>query len=737
MKQLSFLLFFFLPLFSYAQITLDASDIPNAGDVLTTVNCDVPVNFDIGNAGANQTYDLSSMIPTDTTSNSFIAPSGTPGSSEYPNATLASEVDGSFVYYQETSTELFLLGLYTDTSSNNSGQYLSTKFSPANKVFEIPTTYNTSFTDMSSISFTQEDNSGFGDSIRVTNTFNDDILFDGYGTVITPSGSVDGLRERSIQMSTTTIEILNFGIWTTINTTTTIDTSYNWYGNNDIGLASASISDGQVTSASFSIQNIVVITPVADFSSSSNGNTVTFTENSTNSPTSWMWNFGDGNTSTQQNPTHTYAANGTYTVCLTASNSAGSNTTCSTITVSNASTPVADFSSTSNGGTVMFTDNSTNSPTSWMWDFGDGNTSTQQNPTHTYAANGTYTVCLTASNSAGSNTTCSKITISNASNPVADFSSTSNGGTVMFTDNSTNSPTSWLWDFGDGNTSTQQNPTHTYAATGTYTVCLTATNSAGSNTTCSMVTVTITNIPGAAFSFTGETTGTVDFTDNSTNLPTSWLWDFGDGNTNTMQNPQHIYASFGTYNVCLTATNSAGSNTVCQDVAVTVAPVAAFTFVTQSAGLVDFTDASNNNPTDWAWDFGDGNTSIDQNPQHTYSASGMYTVCLTVTNSAGSNTICETVNVVISSTEDLDKIVKVELFPNPVHETLNIRLENDQTKTLNFQLIDALGRRVREIQVNTNGLFELNVENLNVGLYHYIFVDQDGYVRNKGSLMKN
>ena len=252
-----------------------------------------------------------------------------------------------------------------------------------------------------------------------------------------------------------------------------------------------------------------------------------------------------------------------------------------------------------------------------------------------------------------------------------------------------------------------------------------------------MVTVTITTIPGAAFSFTGETTGTVDFTDNSTNLPTSWLWDFGDGNTNTMQNPQHIYASFGTYNVCLTATNSAGSNTVCQDVAVTVAPVAAFTFVTQSAGLVDFTDASNNNPTDWAWDFGDGNTSIDQNPQHTYSASGMYTVCLTVTNSAGSNTICETVNVVISSTEDLDKIVKVELFPNPVHETLNIRLENDQTETLNFQLIDALGRRVREIQVNTNGSFELNVENLNVGLYHYIFVDKDGYVRNKGSLMKN
>ncbi len=581
MKQLSLLVLIFLPLFFQAQITLDASDVPNAGDVLVTVNCDVPVNFDIGNAGANQTYDLSSMIPTDTTSSSFISPSGTPGSSEYLNATLASEDDGSYIYYQETSTEFFLLGLYTDTSSNNSGQFVATKFNPPNKIFEIPTTYNTSFTDMSSISFTQEDNSGFGDSIRVTNNFNDDILFDGYGTVITPSGSVDGLRERSIQTSTTTIEILNFGIWTTINTTTTVDTSYNWYGNNDIGLASVSITDGQVISGSFSIQNNVVIAPVANFSFSSNGNTATFT------------------------------------------------------------------------------------------------------------------------------------------------------------DNSTNVPTSWLWDFGDGNTSTQQNPTHTYATSGTYTVCLTATNSAGSNTTCSTVTVTIISVPVAAFSFSGETLGTVDFTDNSTNSPTSWLWDFGDGNTSTMQNPQHTYASFGTFNVCLTATNSAGSNTVCQDVTVTVAPVAAFTFVTQNSGQVDFTDASNNNPTTWEWDFGDGNTSMNQNPQHTYSASGMYTVCLTVTNTAGSNTICETVNVVISSIEDLEKIVKVKLFPNPVHDLLNIRLENDQTETLHFQLIDALGRIVKELQVGTNGSYYLDVEDLSTGMYYYIFMDKNGFVRNKGSLVKN
>lgn len=658
MKQLPFLIFILIPFFFHAQITLDASDIPQAGDVLTSVNCTVPANFDIGNPGANQTYDLSSMIPTDTSSTSFISPSGTPGSSEFPNATLASEDDDSYVYYQQTSTEFFLLGLYTDTSSNNSGQYLSTAFNPANKIFEIPTTYNTSFTDMSSISFTQEDNSGFGDSIRVTSTFNDDILFDGYGTVITPNGSFDGLRERNIQTNTNTIEILNLGIWITINTTTSVDTSYNWYANNDIGLASVSITDGQVTNGSFSIQNIVVITPVANFSTTNQG-----------------------------------------------------------------------------GGAIEFTDNSSNDPTSWIWDFGDGNTSTQQNPTHTYASAGTYTVCLTVSNSVGSNTSCMTVPVSFA--PVANFTSMDlGGGTINFTDNSINNPTSWVWDFGDGNTSTLQNPSHTYTAAGTYTVCLTVTNNAGSNTICMTVTPVIVSAPVASFSFAGEETGTVDFTDNSTNAPTSWAWDFGDTNTSTDQSPQHIYATFGTYNVCLTASNSAGSDMVCQDVTVTVAPVAAYTFITQNSGLVDFTDASNNNPTSWLWDFGDGNTSTDQNPQYTYAASGVYTVCLTVTNSAGSNTICETVNVVISSTEDPEEIVNVELFPNPVHKTLNIRLENNQIESLNFQLIDALGRRVKELKVQTNGSYNLDMKNLGMGMYYYIFMDQEGKIRNRGSLIK-
>jgi len=154
--------------------------------------------------------------------------------------------------------------------------------------------------------------------------------------------------------------------------------------------------------------------------------------------------------------------------------------------------PTANFSGTPTSGTapltVNFTDLSTETPTSWSWTFGDGGTSTVKNPSHQYTANGTYTVTLTATNAYGSDseTKTGYITVSAIQPPVAAFTGTPTsvaiGGTVAFTDQSTNTPTSWSWTFGDGGTSTLQNPTHVYAAAGTYTVALTATNAGGSNT---------------------------------------------------------------------------------------------------------------------------------------------------------------------------------------------------------------------------------------------------------------
>jgi PKD repeat protein len=160
-------------------------------------------------------------------------------------------------------------------------------------------------------------------------------------------------------------------------------------------------------------------TPVASFNSNvTSGNTplnVLFTDTSTGTPTKWSWNFGDGTSSTQKSPTHTYSTAGTYTVTLTATNAAGSNTVTKTsyITATTAGTtaqkPVINCWGSPRSGTapltVTFKDNSTGSPTAWNWSFGDGTSSTVQNPKHTYSAAGSYTIKLTVTNAAGSTAT--------------------------------------------------------------------------------------------------------------------------------------------------------------------------------------------------------------------------------------------------------------------------------------------------------------------------------------------
>ena len=150
---------------------------------------------------------------------------------------------------------------------------------------------------------------------------------------------------------------------------------------------------------------------------------------------------------------------------------------------------VTDFSATPSNGdaplTVSFSDQSTNNPTSWQWDFGDGNTSSEQNPSHTYNNTGAFSVALTVTNAFGTFTE-TKDGFIVVSIPVANFSCNATGGTasltVDFKDESINNPTSWLWDFGDGGNSTEQNPTYTYHVMGMYDVSLTATNEYGTDT---------------------------------------------------------------------------------------------------------------------------------------------------------------------------------------------------------------------------------------------------------------
>ena len=341
--------------------------------------------------------------------------------------------------------------------------------------------------------------------------------------------------------------------------------------------------------------------------------------------------------------------------------------------VQNPKTPVAVFYASPKSGkaplSVKFTDKSTGTPTKWKWSFGDGKSSTEKNPTHKYSATGKYTVKLTVTNAAGSNTaTKSKyIIVKTSQAPVAVFYASPKSGkaplSVKFTDKSTGTPTKWKWSFGDGKSSTEKNPTHKYSATGKYTVKLTVTNAAGSNTATKSkyIIVKTSQAPVAVFYASpksGKAPLSVKFTDKSTGTPTKWKWSFGDGKSSTEKNPTHKYSATGKYTVKLTVTNAAGSNTATKSKYIIVtetsqAPTADFWGWPLSGNAplkVTFTETSKGSPTSWKWDFGDGKYSTEKSPTHTYSAAGTYTVKLTATNAAGSSTKTKSNYVKVSGT---------------------------------------------------------------------------------------
>jgi len=246
--------------------------------------------------------------------------------------------------------------------------------------------------------------------------------------------------------------------------------------------------------------------------------------------------------------------------------------------------------------TVQFTDESTGKITSWLWDFGDGMTSNQQNPLHTYGQICHYTVSLTVTGPSGSDTETKSdyINVFTPYSPVADFEGQPTDGyapmRVQFTDLSTCTATiahcwedgtsystmdvaslggitEWSWDFGDGEKSTEQNPVHTYQNPGAYSVRLTVTGPSGSGSKgkTSYIHTTIPPHPVADFvgiPRTGDGPLTVQFIDQSTNV-NSWLWNFGDGTTSTEQNPSHtyMYQNNGDYTVSLTIQGPSGSDT--------------------------------------------------------------------------------------------------------------------------------------------------------------------------------
>ncbi|HRZ83137.1 MAG TPA: PKD domain-containing protein, partial [Candidatus Hydrogenedentes bacterium] len=402
--------------------------------------------------------------------------------------------------------------------------------------------------------------------------------------------------------------------------------------------------------------------------------------------TSWLWNFNDGYTSTEQNPVHTFTSAGVYTVSLTVQTSVGISieTKGNYITVTDPVGPTALFTSgptsIKTGDTVYFGDLSQPGSmpiTAWAWDFGDGQTSADQSPSHAYTAAGVYTVTLTVTTSAGTDeeVKADLITVSDPNGPVVDFTAsptlTVTGTPIQFADLTLpgDAPlASWQWDFGDGAQSLVKSPVYAYPAPGVYSVTVTVTDTNGLTGVLAkpdFIVVSAPNGPTADFT-AAPTTGlaplTTQFVDLS--LPggapvTTWEWVFGDGQTSNLPAPEHTYAAAGAYSVSLTVTTAIGTSSVTKPNFVVVTapggPAADFTaYPTTGKGpltvqFANLSTAGSAGITQWAWTFGDGQTSTEQSPRHTYGAQGSFPVTLTVTDANANTSQVTKVNYVVVS----------------------------------------------------------------------------------------
>jgi PKD repeat protein len=390
---------------------------------------------------------------------------------------------------------------------------------------------------------------------------------------------------------------------------------------------------------------------------------VKFTDASTGA-TTWNWSFGDGtwfNTSAaaQKSPAYIYTIPGTFTARLFACNAAGCNTTApvKTITVNLLTPPIERFISNVSTGYaplgVKFTDASTGA-TKWNWSFGDGtwfNTSvaTQKSPAYVYTIPGTFTARLFACNAAGCNTTApvKTITVNLLTPPMVKFITNVSSGNaplaVRFTDQSTGSPGSWNWSFGDGtwfNTtvSAQKSPSYVYAIPGNYTARQFACNAAGCNTTApgkviwakgSVIIASFTTTPA-----NGIVPLAVQVNDTSSGNPTTWNWSFGDGGFTNTQNATHLYSTGGNFTVRLNASNTNGYSIATRYINVyntTTSAVSANATSGPAPLAVQFT-GSGSNATTFFWLFGDGSNATVQSPVHTYLTGGNYSVNFSASN---------------------------------------------------------------------------------------------------------
>ena len=350
--------------------------------------------------------------------------------------------------------------------------------------------------------------------------------------------------------------------------------------------------------------------------------------------------------------------------------------------------------------------NTSSGAASYLWDFGDGNTSTQTFPQYTYSASGTYNVILSTYDINGNwcDSTSVWVTV-NCGGCNASFQYADSSCYVYFF---ASGASSYNWHFGDGTTGQGTNPVHYYSSNGSYYVSLGAYDSNGNlcDSIWQLVTVSSCNSSGCLPGFSAyPDTGSncyVYFNNTSTGA-SSYLWDFGDGNTSTQTSPQYTYTASGTYNVILFAYDINGNwcDSISQWVTVNCGGCTADFIWNDTACHVGFYNYSftPTNPI-YFWDFGDGGTSSQENPTHTYSSSGTYQVSLMVWDSTCSDTIIKSVSInCVSGISDGERSSKLKIFPVPADRSFTVELNENIYSTYSLDILNMVGQTVYSTEI--------------------------------------
>jgi len=382
---------------------------------------------------------------------------------------------------------------------------------------------------------------------------------------------------------------------------------------------------------------------------------------------SFYWDFGDGGTSEERDPEYSYSSAGVYDVSLIVidiDDDEDAAVKDEYITVTEDLVPLADFEADIieflEGGTVQFTYTGSegNGIESYSWNFGDGGVSSEENPLYQFLNPGLFTVSLTVVDTDGDEDTIVKdefINVIEDLEPIADFTSNTiqviQNGFIDFTYTGSegNGLESYSWNFGDGSTSEERNPQHQFLEAGIFTVSLSVVDTDGDESTetkIDYITVDDDLTPIADFTSDFQTVIAGDFIQftfagEEGNFPATFWWDFGDGSTSEERDPVYQYNDPDFYTISLTVKDFDGDEhtetkfdyiEVLEDLFpfthFKADPTEAYT-----GDLIQFSflGEEGNGPAKYFYEFGDGSTSTEQNPTHSYSEAGLYSIILTVT----------------------------------------------------------------------------------------------------------